>query len=366
MINCKNCLLIIFLAFSARLSAHDTTAIKGVWLTNVASKVLDSRQNIKEAVELCAQSGINNIYVVTWNRASTQYPSRVMEKAFGLLIDERFKGRDPLQELIEEAHQKNIKVHAWFEFGFSSSYKDKGGPILKKKPQWAAIDNKGKLVEKNSFEWMNAFDPNVQDFVMSLITEVVQKYDVDGIQGDDRLPASPSTAGYDPYTVALYKKSHNGRKPPSNYKDTAWVTWRANLLNQFMKRIHDEVKQLDANTIISMAPSIYPWSKEEYLQDWPTWVNNGWVDYIFPQIYRYKIEDYESALKANLNFVSKNKRNIFFPGVLLKVDDYTPSNEMLRKMIEINRDQGVKGEVFFFYEGLKLHPDFFNEYKTKM
>ena len=52
---------------------------------------------------------------------------------------------------------------------------------------------------------MNGFDPEVQDFIMSLIMEVVLKYDIKGIQGDDRLPAMPTLAGYDNYTSSLYK-----------------------------------------------------------------------------------------------------------------------------------------------------------------
>jgi uncharacterized lipoprotein YddW (UPF0748 family) len=336
--------------------------IRGIWLTNVASKALDSRKNIQEAVALCTASGINNIYVVTWNGGHTLYPSKVMQKTFSRLIDPRFAGRDPLRELIEEAHKKNIKVHAWFEFGFAASHKQNGGEIIKRKPHWAAIDNQGKLVTKNNFEWMNAFHPEVQDFMLSLLQEVVTNYDIDGIQGDDRLPANPSTAGYDKYTVSIYKKEHKNLPPPVNYKDAAWVNWRAGKLNDFMKRLHDEIKATKPNIIISMAPSIFPWSKEEYLQDWPTWVKNKWVDYIFPQVYRYDIQAYTTTLDANLKFMTGADKNIFYPGLLLKVDKYTPSQQFLDQMVEANRQRGIQGEVFFFYEGIKLHPGFFTKY----
>lgn len=339
--------------------------IKGVWLTNVASEALNSRENIKAAVDLCVQSGINNIYVVTWNRSRTLYPSKIMKKEFGIPIMEKFADRDPLKEVIEEAHKQGIKVHAWFEFGFSSSYNENGGMILKKHPEWAAIDPEGKLVNKNKFDWMNAFDPKVQNFMISLILEVVKNYDVDGIQGDDRLPAVPSLAGYDKYTVALYKKEHNGQEPPKDYKDAAWVDWRANLLNQFMKRLHDKVKAAKPGVLVTMAPSIFPWSKEEYLQDWPTWVKNGWVDYIIPQVYRYNIKAYSETLESNIGYMPEDKRWMFCPGILLQVDNHTPQGEFLQQMIDENRKLGFTGEVFFFFEGLKKHPDFFKTYKNK-
>jgi uncharacterized lipoprotein YddW (UPF0748 family) len=350
----------------AQTKTSSPAPIRGVWLTNVASQAMDSRENLRTAVKLCAESGINNIYVVTWNRARTLYPSQVMQREFGVPIMERFAGRDPLQELIEEAHKKNIKVHAWFEFGFASSYQEDGGEILRKYPQWKAIDRDGNLVKKNGFEWMNAFHPEVQDFVLSLVMEVVRKYNVDGIQGDDRLPANPSTAGYDEYTVGLYKQAHQGQAPPHDYKNPDWLTFRSDILNRYMERIYKEVKAARPKMLVTMAPSIFPWSREEYLQDWPTWVKNGWVDYIFPQVYRYKLDAYTKTLEDNLKFMPEGQQDKFYPGVLLKVDDYTPTPEMLSDMVKVNRKLGVKGEVYFFYEGLKLHSDFFKKRYGKM
>lgn len=61
--------------------------------------------------------------------------------------------------------------------------------------------------------------------------------------------------------------------------------------------------------------------------------------------------------------VSSDKRNLVFPGVLLKVGTYTPTQTFLQQMIEANRQAGLNGEVFFFYEGIKDNPDFFRNYK---
>jgi len=334
---------------------------RGIWLTDVASFALDSEQGIKEVVQHCKRAGIQQIYVVVWNRGYTLYPSEVMQRIFGKKVAPRFADRDMLEALITAAHLENMKVHAWFEFGFSCSYQQPdGGHILKAKPHWAALDVHGKLVSKNGFQWMNAFAPEVQQFLLSLIEEVVRNYDIDGIQGDDRLPANPSTAGYDPLTTALYREAHDGQEPPRAYKDSYWITWRANQLNQFAKRIYRSVKAIKPEMVVSMAPSSYPWSKEEYLQDWPTWVQEGWVDYVIPQIYRYDIEAYTKTLDANLGYMPKDKLGMFIPGVLLKVDGYVPTDTFLEAMVKTNRSRGLNNEVFFFYEGLKDHPKFFN------
>ena len=340
-----------------------TSATRGVWLTNVDSDALFSRQGIEDAVNLCYNYGFNTIFVVTWNRAHTLYPSQVMDEKFGIQIDPRLEGRDPLAELIEIAHAKDMKVFAWFEFGFSCSYgEEDGGHIIQKFPHWAAIDTSGKIVSKNNFQWMNGFDPEVQDFMLSLLLEVVNNYEVDGIQGDDRLPALPSEAGYDSLTVARYQAEHNGDFPPRNTLDPAWITWRANIMNDYMERIHTELTATDPEILISMSPSIFPWSKEQYLQDWPKWVEEGWVDMVCPQIYRYEIEKYRLELRKIVeDQVSADNHHRIAPGVLLKVGTYYASVDFLQQMIGENRKYGLEGEVFFFYEGLKRHPEFFEE-----
>ncbi|WP_396186191.1 glycoside hydrolase family 10 protein [Flavobacterium sp.] len=366
-------ILLILLAFLSCKSAKEVVAkatptqgIKGVWVTNVASNALDSRVKITETVAICKKSGITDIYVVTWNRGKTLYQSNIMKNIFNVPIMERFGDRDPLQEMIEEGHKAGLRVHAWFEFGFASSYGENGGVILKKFPNWKAIDNKGNLVSKNGFEWMNAMNPEVQNFIKSLVLEVVQKYDVDGIQGDDRLPAMPSLGGYDAYTVALYKKEHQGNLPPNDYKDPNWLTWRADKLTVFLGELYNEVKVIKPKMIVSMAPSIHPWAKEEYLQDWPTWLEKGYCDYVIPQVYRKTIESYTSTLESQMKYLLDNQRSKLFSGVLLQVNGVNPSPEYLKAMIETNRKLGIQGESFFFYEGLKAFPDYFSkEYINK-
>lgn len=359
---------ILFLTITVE-AVNDLTqsSVRGVWLTNVDSKVLNSKTNIENAVNLCSELGFNTIFVVTWNKAATTYPSKIMKGFTGVEIDHNLKGRDPLKELIDIAHKKNIKVIAWFEFGFSSSFKENGGELLKRKPHWSAINNKNELVTKNGFDWMNGIHPEVQSFLLSLIIEVVENYEIDGIQGDDRLPAMPVEGGYDEYTVKLYQSEHNGKLPPSNFRDSLWIDWRANKLNLFMRDIYSSVKKLKPNVIVSMAPSIFPWSKEEYLQDWVSWVKDGLVDLVIPQVYRYSLKEYSQALIEILDTqLPKDKFSTFYPGVLLKVGKYYPSANFLKAMIAENRKYNINGEVFFFFEGIKKFKSMFKQqYKTK-
>ena len=335
--------------------------IKGVWVTNVASTALNSLNNIKETVRICKNSSITDIYVVVWNKARTLYVSEIMNREFGIPIMESFSGRDPLQEMITEAHKENIKVHAWFEYGFASSNNQNGGIILAKYPQWSARDvNKALLVSSSGFEWMNGINPEVQNFMKSLVIEVVKKYDVDGIQGDDRLPAMPVKGGYDDYTVALYKSENGGASPPTNENNTAWINWRTNKLTEFLGDLYRAVKAEKPNVIVSCAPSVTPWAKANYLQDWPTWLDKKYCDYVIPQIYRYDFASYQSTLKSQIaalkNSADKSK---LYAGVLIQVSTYNSSNSFLEQMVNENRANGISGETFFFYEGLKFNSEYF-------
>lgn len=330
----------------------DANAMRGVWVTTTASTALDSRENIKTMVSSCKTAGINHLFIVVYNNARTIYPSTVMQNLIGKQQLEKFAGRDPLQECVEEAKALGLKVHAWFEYGFSSSYSANGGPIVAAKPNWAGKDQAGNLLVKNGFDWLNGIHPEVQQFMIDMFKEVVTKYDVDGVQGDDRLPAMPSTGGYDAYTVGLYQSENAGASPPQNPAEVNWVNWRVNKLNQFVKKLRTEIRKIKPAIQLTMSPSPFPWGRDEYLQDWPTWVDSGWVDAVIPQCYRYDIGAYNTVLLQQKSY-HRSTTIPLYSGVLLRSGTYTATDGFLTQMIQSNRNNGIKGETYFFYEGIK-------------
>jgi len=345
--------------------------IRGVWITNVDSDVLFSKQAIAGAMDYLAERGFNMVFPVVWNKGLTLYPSDVMAEYFGeaFRIDTVFaNGRDPLQELIVEARRVGMEVMPWFEFGFSSSYQDSGGYILQRYPHWAARDVNGDLLAKNGFEWMNALNPEVQDFMLALIREVITNYDIDGIQGDDRLPAMPAEGGYSEYTRALYERE-TGRQVPDDPREPRFLQWKADKLTSFGGRLYTMVKNQDPELMVSLSPSIYPWSLHEYLQDWPAWIRRGQVDLMHPQNYRYEIERYIStadtmAWYAGLTTDESGNRYIpehdvvIAPGILIKAGPRYNGPEYVLRAADHNRELGLHGEVYFFYEGLGASNDY--------
>ena len=106
--------------------------------------------------------------------------------------------------------------------------------------------------------------------------------------------------------------------------------------------------------VVSWAPSLYPWSKEQYLQDWPAWLSGGYADEILPQLYRYDLAAYEKVVKELDSQLTTTQKTKVFPGVLTSLGDgYRVKQEMLERMIRINRQYGFTGECTFYYEGLK-------------
>lgn len=332
--------------------------IIGVWVTNIDSEVMFSKEAIEEGVKKLHGYGFNTLYPVVWNDGYTLHPSEVMVGYFGeeFRQDTLFKKKslDPLQVMIGEARKYDMTIIPWFEFGFSSSYNQEGGHILAAKPEWSGIDVDGNMLRKNGFEWMNAINPEVQDFLTALIMEVVKKYDIDGIQGDDRLPAMPSEGGYSEFTRSLYL-AEIGKEVPQDPKEEAFLNWKSDKLTAYGKTLYDEVKAHDKSLIVSYAPSIYPWSKEEYLQDWPAWIEAGAVDQLIPQAYRWDIEYY----KETIDVMMENYRSSLgfekveiAPGIIIKAGNRYNDFSYVKEAVNHNREQGLEGEIYFFYEGL--------------
>lgn len=347
--------LLLFIGVQLHLFAQPIAIpIKGTWITNVASDALKSKKNIKETIRLCKKRGINNVYVVVWNNGETMYPSKVAESYIGVKQSKVYGSMDPLKEIIECGHKAGIKVHAWFEFGFAYNYGDSTCNWQKKYPEWVGRDVKGNHLQKNKFFWWNSLHPEVQHFMSKLVLEVVTNYNIDGIQGDDRLPAMPSEGGYDELTKKMYAAEHMGNMPPSNSKDSAWIQWRADKLSAYIKTLYQSVKKVKPTCVVSWAPSIYPWSKEQYLQDWPAWLNGGYADFVFPQLYRYDIKAYQKIIDELNGQVTEEQKARIVPGILTALGDgYLVKKELLQQMIDYNKKNGYQGVCTFYFESLR-------------
>ena len=388
----KICVFVIIAQFVFKQGVAAQDAIRGVWVPAPKfTDVLHTYKNVQKFVNDLDELNFNAIFLVSYAQNKTIYPSKVLQHYAGLdnlaktnLLaqyldgydaDKQSKSGDPIKDLITLAHQRNIKVFFWYEYGFMGDTKPitKENPLLAKNPDWLGIANDGSpAAYHNKDFYFNAYDRKVQDYLIKLVKEGIKLYpEVDGVQGDDRMPAMPKNSGYDTYTVKKYKAAHNGQNPPKEFNDQKWVEWRIDLLNQFGKRLYQAAHNIKKDIYVSFAPNPYPWSKENLMQDWPTWLGNGICDLLAVQCYRYNAQAYRNTVAEAVGYVSKqNPNQLFAPGIILmEGGKIKMSAELLREQIKINRDLNINGEIFFYNEALKdedIRKVFLDLYKAKV
>ncbi len=341
--------------------APQETGVRAVWVTNVASSVLFSEANLTAMVDRLAELNFNTICVVAYNKSQTIFPSETLANVLGTTAAQTvFTGAgwgDVLQVLIDKAHAKNMKVIAWFEYGFASHVQGQLSPLYEKKPEWISRQQDGKPTEKNSFFWLNGFQPEVQKFMTDMIVECVRKYPkLDGIQGDDRLPALPAHAGYDDFTRNLYKVE-TGRDLPTNPTETQFLNWKSNKMSDYAVSLYNAVKAERASCLVTWAPSARGWAKDNYLQDWPEWVRRGVADWVSPQLYRQESQGlaaYSALIDGDMAnvFNTAELRKKYVPGMLVRNGSMIISDGHLAKLIQYNRSKGLQSEATWFYEGV--------------
>ena len=325
--------------------------IRGVWLTNIDSEILFSKQGIDSAIERLNRINFNTIYPTVWQGGYSLYPSEVAETVYGEKIypDSRLKGRDMLEETINKGHQLGMTVMAWFEFGFMMPV---DSSLVKQHPDWLTERRDGTQIEikgEDEVVWLNPFHPEVQQFILDLVTEIVSNYDVDGIQFDDHF-GLPVAFGYDDYTSSLYQQDIN-LNPPDEARDSFWVRWRADQLNEFMGRVFHTVKAANPDCLISVSPNPLHFSLPAHLQDWFTWERKGYIEELVLQVYRPDLERFVDELKRTEVQLANSHIPVAI-GILSGLKNRPTPIEMIEKQVQTVRDRGFNGVSFFFYESL--------------
>jgi uncharacterized lipoprotein YddW (UPF0748 family) len=287
-----------------------------------------------------------------WNWGYTLYPSQVAGRVIGRSLDPTpgLQGRDLLKEVVSEGHKLGLTVIPWFEFGFMAPA---DSLLAKKHPQWLTSRQDGTRIVKDGKDdrvWLNPFLPDVQKFILSLIGEIVQNYDIDGIQFDDHF-GLPSELGYDPYTVALYKKEHHGKTPPQDSQDPEWVKWRAHKITNFMGQIFHRIKAKKQNCLVSIAPNPQRLSYAFFLADWQKWERLGIVEDIVLQVYRDDLNVFISELEYPEVQTAKGHIPVSI-GILSGLKNRKIPLQQIQSQVQEVRDRHFAGFSFFFYETL--------------
>ncbi|MBD2137974.1 glycoside hydrolase family 10 protein [Anabaena sp. FACHB-1237] len=323
--------------------------IRGVWMTNNDLDIMRDRNKVQEAVTKLRQLNFNTIYPVVWNSGYVMYPSNVARNLeIQPFVFKGLEGHDILADLIDQGHSQNLLVIPWFEFGFMSPSTSE---LAVNKPEWFTQKRDGtdsSVGAAGEVKWLNPFHPQVQQFIIDLLVELTNKYDIDGIQFDDHT-SLPREFGYDKYTVNLYKQEMQ-EDPPAAADDPEWVNWRANKITDFMVRLNHTIKQIKPNIIFSVSPNYHDFAYKFQLQDWLNWLRLDIIDELVVQVYRENLDSFVSKLVRAEMQEAKEKIPTAV-GIMAGLRTKPVTIEQIKTQVRAAQQKDL-GVAFFYYESL--------------
>ncbi len=347
-----------------------TAELRGTWLTTTGNDAISSPASSALTMQRLRAIGLNTVYVEVWKNGYTQFPSQVLQATVG--VDRRpamalqdpadapgaRPARDLLQETLIEAHRNGLIYIAWFEYGFMAAHQDTINHLRRLKPEWLSRNIQGREVAPNGFVWLNPLHPGARRFLLDLVLEAVDRYDLDGVQLDDRIVWPHITMGYDAYTRAVYAQEHAGAQPPTDPRDADWMHWRAAKVDEFARQFVREVRARRPGLVISLSPAVFPWSYENYLLDWPRWT--AWRDTprwdeVVPQDYRFDYPSFEATWLAQTRAVQAAGRYApreLVAGMRVVGDGPDASWAQVQDSIALVRREGQGGHVHWYSRGV--------------
>jgi uncharacterized lipoprotein YddW (UPF0748 family) len=332
--------------------------LKAVWLTYTDSQLLHSRQNIAEGLQRLAGLGFNTIYPTVWTRGYTLYPSDIADRFTGaaVLPASPFVGRDVLSEIIELAAPLQMRVIPWFEYGLMVPPKS---AIAFNHADLLTIDVRGNFRRINGANntldphvWLNPCHPEVGKFTIDLITDLVRRYPVAGIQLDDHF-CWPQELGYDRLTQELYQQHHAGESAPTQHDRALWLDWGAARLTELLTQIVRAIKAIRYDCIVSISPNPLNFSRTRYLADWQQWANLGLIDELVLQVYRDRLSAFKQELtKPEVRAIRQQIPTAI--GILTGLKHRPIASETIAQQVAATITDRFAGFSCFFYETL-LH-----------
>lgn len=258
---------------------------KGIWISYIeySSAMMNKsakafRSTIGEYFDNVKALSFNTVYVQVRAFGDAYYRSELFPTG------DRYNGTigaklsyDPLEIMVEEAHSRNLSIHAWINpmrLMTDSQMKSLSDSYTIKK--WYNDSDKcGKYIVKSDGRWyLNPAYPEVEKLISDGISEIVSGYDVDGIQIDDYF--YPTTAAS--FDSAAYKASGTSKSLSS---------WRTDNINDMVKRMNRTVHSANSSVLFGISPQGSVSNNYDTLYaDVKTWCRSSdYCDYILPQVY---------------------------------------------------------------------------------
>lgn len=265
---------------------------------------------------------------------------------------------DPLAFAVEEAHQRGLELHAWFNpyrAAHPSSKSAAPDHITQTHPELVRAYGKGLVL-----------DPGLkatQDHVIAVISDVVRRYDIDGVHIDDY---------FYPYKVKDEAAQVLDFPDAATYADyrgaggaLARDDWRRDNVNTLIRRLHEAIKAEKKWVKFGISPfGIWRPGNPAQIKgmdafadiyaDSRLWLQNGWLDYLTPQLY-WRVEPPAQSYPVLLKWWTEQNvlQRHLWPGNFSS--RWTPE-EIVAQIKATRAQPGAGGNVHFSMRSL-IKPD---------
>lgn len=335
---------------------------RAVWISFLEyQKILNGKtekqfkSSICKYFDSCAEYGLNTVIVQARSHSDAYYKSAYFPAS--LWFTEKRKNTfpfDPLKIMVDEAHKRGLKIEAWVNpyRGNKISEEFAENDIIK---AWLDTD---KVFACGEYYYLNPGEPEVMDYVVNGITEIVENYDIDGIHFDDYF----YPAGIGGADAAAYEKYGGGKTV---------AEFRTDCVNRLVSRVYSEIKARK-NIVFGISPAgnIDNCLNKSYA-DVRLWGSaDGYADYLAPQLYwdyGQGVLPYEKALE-NWKKTVKNSNVKLIVGlapyrVTQGNGDVWNAGDILKRQVSDARSAANYGGFimfrydFFFSDTLKTERD---------
>lgn len=349
--------------------------VKAVWITyyELSAFTKDSdegsfKKSINKAFKELKSKGFNRVTVQVRPYADAFYPSKyfpVSSYAFGEQGGELLY--DPLAIMVETAHKHNLKIEAWinpYRVSSSKNFNELSDDNIAQK--WKDTDN---LFVCDNGIYFNPASKEVNDLIVSGVKEIVTNYAVDSICFDDYF--YPTTnEDIDKNSFEEYKK---------NKGDLTLADWRRENVNTMVKSVYSAVKEINPDVTFGISPASNVDNDYTSLYaDVRKWITeDGFVDYICPQIYYGFKNESQPFMKTTKNWIQMTDCTLYIALPLYKAEmedefagdsgikEFVENNDIVARQVNyISKLDSIKGYYIFSYSSLKDNEETENLYSA--
>ena len=332
--------------------------MRGVWITymtldveNATDKEDAFRKKIEKIVKNVKDGGFNTVFVHVRPFCDAIYPSVYFPWSHIISGTQgQDPGFDPLQMICELCRENNISVHGWINpyrvsTASTPSAFSEDNPYSRDNTIGVTIN--GEII-------LNPADERARELIVNGVIELLEKYDLDGIQFDDYF--YPENCG--DFDSADYEAYCEKTASPLSLED-----FRKENVNQLIREVYRAVHSTKKSSVFGISPQGNLPNNDVLYADVRRWcAEEGYIDYICPQLY-YSLDNpaqrYEDALNDWLN-VKKHaglKLYIGLGGYKAGTDadegTWLDNDDILRTEVEILRRVNTDGFLIFSYDSFQ-------------